>query len=338
MRDNIMAETKEKLLRVLQIMKKTDKYSPLNAQQIVNILKKEYNIDNVNRKSIYNDILLMETCGYGIVQCKDKKKGWYLDNREFEDWEIKIMLDSVVQAKCITDEDTKGLVKKLLNITSQRGRYRLTQMMFSDSVNKSRNSKANQYIELMMEAIYTRKKIEFQYTELDFNMNRIKRKGGKIYNLNLYTLYWSNDNYYLIGIDDKHKTLSNYRLDRIDNLRISGEDAVASSIYLGSNAELVIKEYIETRVDNYGGENINLILEFEPDSVKMGILYDFAGDKVRITHMDNGNIRVRIRKQNSVALINWLMKYSVMFKVVAPEHVKTEVVERLHKAMEMYND
>ena len=60
-------ERKEKLIRVLQIMQTTDEKTPLNATQIVKRLDTEYELEGVERRSIYRDIALLQDCGYDIV-------------------------------------------------------------------------------------------------------------------------------------------------------------------------------------------------------------------------------------------------------------------------------
>ena len=92
---------KEKLIRVLQILEETDEKSPMNATQILKYLEEEYQIEQVDRRSVYRDIKMLQFCGYEIYQCADKKMGWYMKKHIFSDWEIKIMLDAVQQARCI---------------------------------------------------------------------------------------------------------------------------------------------------------------------------------------------------------------------------------------------
>ena len=43
---------KEKLIRVLQILEKTDEKSPMNATQILKYLEEEYQIEQVDRRSV----------------------------------------------------------------------------------------------------------------------------------------------------------------------------------------------------------------------------------------------------------------------------------------------
>ena len=76
-------ERKEKLIRVLQIMQTTDEKTPLNATQIVKRLDTEYELEGVERRSIYRDIALLQDCGYDIVQTEDKRSGWYMNTHAF---------------------------------------------------------------------------------------------------------------------------------------------------------------------------------------------------------------------------------------------------------------
>ena len=61
-------ERKEKLIRVLQLMESTDEKSPMNANQIVEKLDDEYTLGDIDRRSIYRDISMLQYCGYKIKQ------------------------------------------------------------------------------------------------------------------------------------------------------------------------------------------------------------------------------------------------------------------------------
>ena len=41
-----------------------------------------------------------------------------------------------------------------------------------------------------------------------------------------YSLAWNGDNYYLIGFSEKHGSISNFRVDRMTNLKLMDEEAV----------------------------------------------------------------------------------------------------------------
>lgn len=329
-------ETKEKLIRVLQLMQTTDEKTPMNATQIVEKLSTEYELEGVDRRSIYRDIALLQDCGYDIIQTTDKRSGWYMNTHAFADWQIKIMMDAVQQARCVSINEAMQIRANLLNLTSKRGRSRFSHMMMPHSGNVNAKENIGAYIETMLEAIYQHRKIEFQYTEINDDMKKVLRREGKKYLLNLYAIYWSGNNYYLIGAHDNHDNLVNYRLDRIVNLTMSEENAIDAKEKVGVNPEMIIQEYIEKSVDHFQGELIRVEVEYEPGQATNAILYDFAGENIRVRKVENGRCRAAFHKMDSVTLVGWFMQHAGMYKVIGPEKLRTEVLEKINVAMKYY--
>lgn len=332
------AERKEKIIRVLQVLQTTDKKTPINATQIVDKLENEYVIGKTDRRSIYRDVKMLQYCGYPIVQARDKKKGWYMDKHAFDDWEIKVMMDAVQQARCVSVEEAKNIREKLLDLTSNRGRSRFSHMMMPLPHNVEADRKIGEYIEIMLEAIFLHKKIEFQYTEINDKMEKVLRREGKIYKLNLYTIYWADNNYYLIGAHDNHDGLTSYRLDRVENLTMSDEYSIDAKEKIGPNPEKYIQDYIEKSVNHFDGKAMRIEIEYEPNQVANAILYDFVGNDVRVRKQTNGRCRAVFTKMNSVTLIGWFMQYANMFRVVGPEELKNELQGQLKKAINSYQE
>jgi predicted DNA-binding transcriptional regulator YafY len=331
-------ERKEKLIRVLQILESTDEKSPMNSDQIIEKLDCKYTLGKLDRRSIYKDIQMLQYCGYQIKQCRDKRKGWYMDQHAFDDWEIKIMMDAVQQAKCISAEEAVDIRKKLLSLTSSRGKRRFSQLMNPFSNQADVENATGKHIELMMEAMFLHKKIEFQYTEITNNMEKVIRREGKIYCLNLYTIYWAGNNYYLIGAHDNHDGLTHYRLDRIVNLHISDEIAIDAKEKIGPNPEDFIQKYIEESVNHFSGKLVRLVVEYIPDPVTNAILYDFAGRDIRVKLQQNGIYRAKFTKMFSVTLIGWFLQYANRFKVVKPKTLKQEIAKELSEATAKYQE
>lgn len=326
------AERKEKLIRVLQLLQSTDIKTPMNATQIVDKLENDYNVGSVDRRSIYRDVRLLQSCGYAIEQSKDKKMGWYMEKHAFEDWEIKIMMDAVQQARCVSVDEAKEIRERLLNLTSKRGRSRFSHMMMPVAGNADVDVKIGHYIETMLEAMFMHKKIEFQYTEVNDELKKVLRREGKKYVLNLYEIYWSDNNYYLIGSHDNHEGLTNYRLDRIENLEMSEEYAIDAKEKIGVNPELIIQKYIQESVNHFSGETIRIEVEYEPNQVTNAILYDFAGKNAKVKKLENGKCRAVFSKMDSVTLTGWFLQYASMFKVVEPERLRNNVRKELEEA------
>ncbi|HIT89164.1 MAG TPA: WYL domain-containing protein [Candidatus Merdenecus merdavium] len=329
-------ERKEKLIRVLQIMESTDEKSPMNASQIVEKLDSKYTLGDIDRRSIYRDISMLQYCGYQITQCKDKRKGWYMEKHAFDDWEIKIMMDAVQQAKCVSDKEAVEIREKLLALTSNRGRSRFSHMMRPIKDCSDVVVEIGKYIEMMLEAMFLHKKIEFQYTEITNDMEKVLRRNGKIYKLNLYTIYWASNNYYLVGSHDNHDGLTHYRLDRILNLSISDEYAIDAKEKVGVNPESYIQKYIEESVNHFSGDLVRIEVQYTPDPVTNAILYDFAGRDIKVYKQKDGTYRALFMKMNTVTLAGWFLQYVNRFEVIAPADLRTAISKEIHDAMQKY--
>ena len=104
------AERKKKVIRVLQILQTTDKKTPVNATQIVDRLENEYVIGKTDRRSIYRDIKMLQSCGYPIEQAKDKKQGWYMNKYSIRE-DIKDVPRELCETACkLKDYEKTGLM------------------------------------------------------------------------------------------------------------------------------------------------------------------------------------------------------------------------------------
>ncbi len=343
-----MTDRIDVIVLILQILQNTDKNTPLNSPQIqekiIDLCNNRYFLDEiwVDRKTISKYIRHLQYLGYPIEQCKDKRRGWYYSEHLLTSWQVKILNDSILQSKCISNEESFLLQEKLLSILSDNERSKIRNMITPYTNRKVRSKDIGNYIELILDAIQFRRKIEFNYGDLDDNMNialrRNKKDGSvKLYELNVYTLYWSNNTYYIIGMHDNHRdNLTSYRLDRVVDLRISKKMAVEAKKYLGGNPEDMIQHYIDTRVNNYGGKSYKLVLEFEYQAKYMNILFDFVGNDLMLSKLENGHIQARIVKQNSPNLMGWLMQYATIFKVIEPEEIKDELISYFEMGLKNY--
>lgn len=122
--NNLMADNKMKIIRVLDILKESDEDNPITALQIIEKLKL-YGI-SAERKSVYDCIRVLIDNGYDINLCQDNKKGYFLGEREFEDWELKILIDAIWQAKFLDYESCKCITDKIKSMASNNSKKLLT--------------------------------------------------------------------------------------------------------------------------------------------------------------------------------------------------------------------
>ena len=130
------------IINILDILKKySDMDHRLTQAQIIEILKKEYYMD-VDRRTVKRNLMNLLDFDFGIDYTeiiKKNEKGeeipictdWYI-TREFDDSEIRLLIDSVLFSKTIPQKQCKKLIDKLkglsniyfdLELSSQMQRY-----------------------------------------------------------------------------------------------------------------------------------------------------------------------------------------------------------------------
>ena len=104
-------KNKIKLLKILEIMSKTDENHPLTIDEIRKKLER-YGIE-AERKSISRDLKILEDSGFQIVLCENHNAGWYMIEHLFQDFELKLITDAIASTRILTLEDTRNLIKKI---------------------------------------------------------------------------------------------------------------------------------------------------------------------------------------------------------------------------------
>ena len=84
---------KQKLVRLIEIlMRETDEEHGISMAEIISYLA-EYAI-SAERKSIYDDFLVLEELGLGVVATPTRPPKYKLENRVFEIAELKMLVDA----------------------------------------------------------------------------------------------------------------------------------------------------------------------------------------------------------------------------------------------------
>ena len=107
------AVTKKMLnILILQILKDfSDDDHHLTQQEIIRKLRAEYGVEKVDRRTVRDNVQSLVDMGYDIEN--EGEDGYYMTMREFDDAELRILIDSVLFSKTISDTAAKHLIEKL---------------------------------------------------------------------------------------------------------------------------------------------------------------------------------------------------------------------------------
>lgn len=325
---------KLKLIYTLDILKRySDEDNPINAVDIVEKLA-EMGID-AERKSIYNDIAVLEQYGCDIIKTSTPKKGWFIGDREFEVPEIYLLCDAVRSAKFISSKKTRDLLSKLNSMLSIYQSKRGEGSVYFGEQDKCENEELYYNIDKISNAIESKKQIRLINSRRALDSNREIVLTKKQMVVNPYALTWQDDYYYLICNYEKYDNLIHLRLDRISNVEILDTTARHFSKVSEYNDNFDISDYTKKLFGMYTGELSEV--EFCCSSKITEQILDRFSKSIFIKKVTKNTFNVTVNAVVSEALVTWIINYGEELKVVKPEKLQEMVIKRAKKVLENYN-
>lgn len=201
-------------------MKSNEKYNRIRPLKIWEILQRETDEDHpmgteelrakllecgieAHRTTIYEDIKLLNECGYEIMSRRGRSNQYYVMDRSFSNPEVHILLDAVQAASFITDKKTAELVDKIAQLAGSQKGLVLKKNIVQFNTAKSSNESIYYNVNEIVTAINNRQKIIFLYFDYDYNHNRVYRKDGHHYVVSPYATVFDDGHYYLVIYDKR---------------------------------------------------------------------------------------------------------------------------------------
>ena len=315
------------VLRILQ--KHSNAENPLTQQQIREILLDEYEIE-IERKAIGRTLsLLKDVVGEDIASCH---QGVYLNSRMFEDSELRLLIDGVLQSKHISSTHSKSLIKRLCELSSKHFSKQIRNIHSIDDWDKTNSQALFLNIEEINLAIAKRKQITFRYNKYGVDGKLHPRSPHTV---SPYTLVLHNQRYYLMGRSDWWKTMSAYRLDRITDIKVTDEPAVPITTIKGYEDGIDYKR-IATSMP-YMFTDTPERVEFIADVEIVDQIVDWFGKDVRMRLLAEDESKVFVSLMASpMAMEHWATQYINHVVITRPEHLKKKIRESLENALKKY--
>ncbi len=325
---------KIKLLKMWEILKsQTDEEHPISTNELIARLAAE-GIE-VDRKILYADIELLNKNGYEVLTERSRSNKYFVEDRSFNQPEVRILMDAVQSAAFITEKKTEELLNKIAMLAgSKRGRL-LKENITKFSTVKGTNESIYYSVDTIVRAIKSNKKIGFFYSDYNEKRERVYRRDKedptkrRWYVLNPVTTVIDNGQYYLVSYDDRHEgDLANYRIDRMDKVEILEED-------IAPNPKLDASKYRRKQFEMYGGEAKTVV--FEADKTLIDVIFDKFGTNVKIRQNENGRLHCTVDVQQSPTFINWCCSFDSRLTVISPPSTIEKIKAHLAKTAEQYS-
>lgn len=299
-------------LQILKILKNySDKEHRMTQKQIADYLEKEYDIV-MERKAIARHLENLTAAGYSIEQTP---KGAYLeDEREFDDSELRLLIDSVLFSKHISENYAKRLIDKLQKLGSVDLRRTHGIIYRANQIQRVQSKELFYTIEMIGEAIGQRKKIQFFYNEyhLDKKLYPVSETPIKIIP---YQLAVTNGHYYVIGKSETHESIDSFRLERITGIEVLDE---AWGVELSSFDPA---KYIAEHPYLYSDAKVDVKLKMH--SKLAGELIDAFGDDFCVLEEKN-DIALISLQAGFADMLEWGKRFAEEVEILSPQSLRNE--------------
>lgn len=131
---------KGRILRLLQYLYlNTDEEHAATTQDLIDALAETG--FKANRKTVKDDIDVMNNMGYDIVINVSSGNSFFLGDRTFELPELKLLIDAVSSSRFISAEKSQQLIDKITTLASVNQRNQLIQRIYTKDRIKPTGSK-----------------------------------------------------------------------------------------------------------------------------------------------------------------------------------------------------
>ena len=180
---------------------------------------------------------------------------------------------------------------------------------------------------------HTPEKITFQYLKYavgDMNKQVERRKGAR-YTISPFQLLINDGNYYLLAYDDRYQDMRTYRVDRMKDIRFTGEPRDGEEEF----KQIDLRTYTKRVFSMYGGEQRLVQIRFI-NPLLDAVVDRFGTKDVQYSKHDETHFSVTAKVEISDQFFGWILGFGKKAKILYPDPVIDQFRAYMDKIREMY--
>lgn len=334
------------ILYILKILQEfTDKNHKISQHRIQELLEEKYGI-KVERKTIRNNLSKLMEFGYPIYykeESRINKNGeeetmltdWYYE-QEWSDGELKILINSLLFSGSLPKKHCMDIVKKIEGLGNNyyKSSAKRIKMHLGE---RPCNWEMINTIEMIDCAIEMGRKIIFHYnrygTDCKMHINMDEKGNLKEYIVSPFHMLSANGRHYMLCNRDGYDDLSQFRLDRMTDVRVSDSVAVQLRSLKGFENGLTLSEYLSQHPNLWSGTPTAVVFRC-PDYL-IGDVIDFFGTNIRIIKEKSGQLEIRVTVSEE-SMLHWAIQFAESVEVISPISLRLRIADTLREGLKKY--
>jgi predicted DNA-binding transcriptional regulator YafY len=315
---------------ILEILRQyTDENHSLTQQKIIKLLSKNYDMP-CDRRSVKANVLSLKELGYDI----DMEDGYRLLTREFDDAELRILIDSVLFSKSISTKQAKDLIDKIQGLASNYFNAKVSHVSNLPEFNRTINKQAMYGLDTLNDAIAAKHQVSFMYNDVGTDF-KLHPRWNMHYIVNPYQIVANNGRFYLICNYDKYNTVSHFRIDKMTDVKELDTKIKPMKKVEGLEHGLNLPKHMAEHVYMFSGPAVPVKMETTVDV--FNDIVDWFGTDVKILEESDEKLVVRVNC-NEDAMRYWAMQYGTRVVVLEPESLRNQIIADIKDMMKRYRD
>ncbi len=316
------------LIRIWQILREYSDYKhPMTQEDIAERLEKDYGIV-IERKAVSRNLSLLKEAG---VEIASGRAGSYLDYREFEDAELRMLIDGVLSSKYITAARSKDLIERICGLSNKYFKASIKNIHSVNDWSKTDNTTVFFNIEMINRAIERRKQLQYDYNK--YGTDKKLRKASR-QRVSPYQMILHNQRYYLMAYNSYFENMVFHRLDHMTNIKLRPEHpAVQIRTIKGYERGIDYKELASSMPYLFTDKPERIT--FVADNAIIDQIIEWFGKDVRMLKKDDAHVEVSLNA-SPTAMEYWALQFINYVEVTAPEELREKIRKTLEEGVEKY--
>lgn len=264
---------------------------------------------SAERKAVGADIEALRLMDSSIVSRTGRYADYRLTKREFGLAELKLLADAVNSSRMLTAEQKETILTKLRGFAGEHQAKELRRQLRIPKKQNTPDSEVFGTIDIIYKALAEKKQIRFKYFSYEMDKKKHYRDSERI--CSPYELVWNDEFYYLVAYYPNRGKVVNFRVDRMEDVRLMSEPCVP--LPKGFDME----QYLGSIFSMFGGEETSVRLRFH--SSLAGPVIDRFGRDISFIPDDAEHFHINVTVRSQSTFFGWLTQFGAKAEILTPE-------------------